>query len=64
VFYNTCDLEEYCLLGEVMGHHIPFSIYHCGCELIIKENLSSLLLRLKQVTADMVVITSGKSPSK
>ena len=49
--------------GEVAGYHTRFSLYHCGSDLI-KENLPGVLLRLKQVTPDTVVITSGKLSSK
>ena len=49
--------------GEVAGHHTHFSLYRCDSDLI-KENLPGVVLRLKQVTLDTVVITSGKLSSK
>lgn len=57
---------QYCLIlhtGKVAGYHTHFSLYHCGSDLI-KDNVPSVLLKLKQVTTAMVDLPRGTTPFK
>lgn len=50
-------------MGKVAAYHTHFFLYHCG-SVLIKENLPSVLLRLKQLATDMVVLPRGRLPFK